>query len=101
MRSRFSGCDMQLNKQKLSSWWKGLILVVVALLALAGLYLWSVMNWSYSNGERAGYVQKFSRKGLALKTWEGELSMVAMPGGMPEKFAFTVRDDMVMTGSMR
>ena len=72
-----------------------MILVVVALLALAGLYLWSVMNWSYSNGERAGYVQKFSRKGWLCKTWEGELSMVAMPGSMPEKFAFTVRDDMV------
>lgn len=86
---------MQLNKQKLSSWWKGLILVVVALLALAGLYLWSVMNWSYSNGERAGYVQKFSRKGWLCKTWEGELSMVAMPGSMPEKFQFSVRDDAV------
>lgn len=86
---------MQLNKQKLSSWWKGLILVVVALLALAGLYLWSVMNWSYSNGERAGYVQKFSRKGWLCKTWEGELSMVAMPGSMPEKFYFTIRDDAV------
>lgn len=86
---------MQLNKQKFSSWWKGLILVVLALLALAALYLWVVMNWSYSNGERAGYVQKFSRKGWLCKTWEGELSMVAMPGSMPEKFVFTVRDDVV------
>lgn len=53
------------------------------------------MSWSYSNGERTGYVQKFSRNGWVCKTWKGELSMVTMPGSMPEKFAFTVRDDTV------
>jgi hypothetical protein len=50
---------------------------------------------SYSNGERAGYVQKFSRKGWVCKTWEGELAMVSLPGSMPEIFRFTVRDDAV------
>jgi len=52
-------------------------------------------NWSYSSGERAGYVQKFSKKGWLCKTWEGELAMVSMPGTMSEKFYFTVRDDAV------
>ena len=36
--------------------------------------------WSYSSGERAGCVQKFSRKCWVCKTWEGEIALVAMPG---------------------
>jgi hypothetical protein len=57
------------------------------------LYAWSALHVTYSDGERAGYVQKFSRKGWICKTWEGELAMVNLPGAMPEKFVFTVRDD--------
>lgn len=61
--------------------------------ALFAGYLWLALHWSYSKGERAGYVQKFSQKGWLIKTWEGELALVAVPGSMPEKFFFTVRDD--------
>lgn len=57
------------------------------------LYTWSALTWSYAEGERAGFVQKFSKKGWLCKTWEGELAMVSMPGTNPEKFYFTVRDD--------
>ena len=67
--------------------------VVVAPILIFTLYTWSALNWTYSDGERAGYVQKFSRKGWLCKTWEGELAMVNMPGAMAEKFQFTVRDD--------
>jgi hypothetical protein len=70
----------------------GLIVVVCGVLAL---YLWAALHISYSEGDRAGYVQKFSRKGWICKTWEGELAMVNLPGAMPEIFAFTVRDDAV------
>ncbi|MFZ3128295.1 MAG: hypothetical protein WA136_09790 [Rhodoferax sp.] len=66
--------------------------LVVVVLALVALYLWGAMSWSYSSGERAGYLQKMSHKGWICKTWEGELSMVSMPGATPEKFLFTVRD---------
>lgn len=66
---------------------------VLAILAIA--YFWAVLGWNYSTGERAGWVQKLSQKGWICKTWEGELSMVAMPGSTPEKFLFTVRDDAV------
>ena len=66
-------------------------LVVLALLA-AG-YFWLALNWSYSSGERAGWVQKFSHKGWICKTWEGELALVSLPGSMVEKFYFTVHDD--------
>jgi hypothetical protein len=60
-------------------------LVVILLLCLAA-YTWLVLNWSYSSGERAGLLQKFSRKGWVCKTWEGELMLTAMPGAIPEKF---------------
>jgi hypothetical protein len=60
-----------------------------------GLYTWTALTWSYSTGERAGYVQKFSKKGWICKTWEGELAMVSIPGTMSEKFYFTVRDDSI------
>jgi len=68
--------------------------VLVPFLVFA-IYTWSALTFTYSSGERAGYVQKFSRKGWLCKTWEGELAMVSMPGTMSEKFLFTVRDDKV------
>jgi len=76
---------------RLSRWW----LPALALVAVAGLYALVVTQWSYSTGERAGWVQKLSKKGWVCKTWEGELSMVSMPGAAPEKFTFTVRDERV------
>lgn len=72
-----------------------LILAVLAAIAGAAAYFWFAASWSYSTGERAGYVQKFSRKGWVCKTWEGEVAMVALPGAMPEMFPFTVRDEAV------
>jgi hypothetical protein len=69
--------------------------VPLLLIALFGLYTWFVLSWSYSEGDRAGYIQKFSKKGWICKTWEGELAMVTMPGTLTEKFYFTVTDDAV------
>ena len=62
---------------------------------LGALYVYLVLNWNYSTGERAGWVQKFSKKGWVCKTWEGELAMVSMPGAAQEKFLFTVWDEEV------
>jgi hypothetical protein len=69
-------------------------LLLVPLVLFVG-YVQVALRWSYSEGERAGYVQKFSRKGWICKTWEGELAMASIPGSMPELFLFTVRDDAV------
>ena len=77
------------------NWFLWFVGFVVALVALAAAYTWLVLSWSYSSGERAGYVQKFSQKGWLCKTWEGELAIVAIPGSLPEIFRFTVRDDQV------
>ena len=67
-----------------------LLLLIVAILLFA-LYVWSALHLNYSDGERAGYVQKFSRKGWVCKTWEGELAMVNLPGTLPQIFNFSVR----------
>ena len=69
--------------------------VVILPIFVFALYTWVALTWSYSKGERAGYVQKFSKKGWICKTWEGELAIVSIPGTMAEKFYFTVRDDSV------
>lgn len=74
-------------------WLRYLLLIPVALVLLAAVWVWLTLHWSYSEGERAGYVQKLSKKGWVCKTWEGELALVTMPGAIPEKFHFTVRDD--------
>jgi hypothetical protein len=70
-----------------------LILIVPAL--IFGAWAWVTLNYSYSKGDRAGYVQKLSRKGWLCKTWEGELAMVNLPGAMPEIFHFSIRDDSI------
>jgi hypothetical protein len=73
-----------------------LLLVVVVVLLCTG-YMMIVLNWSYSKGERIGYVQKFSEKGWLCKTWEGELQMLPVPGAIPEKFLFSVRNKAVIS----
>jgi hypothetical protein len=70
-----------------------LFIALVLAAALAALYFFLALNWSYSTGERAGYVQKLSKKGWVCKTWEGELALVSLPGSLVEKFYFTVHDD--------
>ena len=71
---------------------KVLVGLVVVALGLVG-FTWITLHWSYSEGERAGYVQKLSKKGYLCKTWEGEMAMVTMPGTVAEKFQFTVPTD--------
>jgi hypothetical protein len=70
------------------------VLVVLPAVSIA-LFTWAALNWTYSSGERVGYVQKFSQKGVVCKTWEGELTVVTQPGIPPTTFAFTVPSDSV------
>jgi len=72
-----------------------IVLALVAVALLIAGYFWLALTWSYSTGERAGWIQKLSKKGWVCKTWEGELAMISMPGATPEKFYFTVWDDAV------
>lgn len=70
------------------------VLVVLPVL-LFTLYTIAALSWTYSAGERVGFVQRLSRKGIVCKTWEGQLAMATMPGVPPQMFDFSVRDDSV------
>ena len=74
---------------------KRVLLPLVILIALVAAYFYAMLSWSYSTGDRAGWVQKISHKGWLCKTWEGELALVSMPGAPVEKFNFTVFADEV------
>lgn len=75
-------------------WLSLLIIVLVSVLGFAA-YTWSALHFAYAQGDRAGFIQKFSQKGWLCKTWEGEIAMANLPGTMPEVFDFTVRNDSV------
>jgi sensor domain CHASE-containing protein len=83
---------MALTKKKL---FLSLIVFVVVLIVLFSGYTWLALHWSFSRGERVGYVQKISQKGWLVKTWEGELQMLPVPGAMPDKFVFSVRENSI------
>jgi hypothetical protein len=72
-----------------------LIVLVLIPVVIISLWIWVALGYTYSSGERAGYVQKISKKGWICKTWEGELAMANLPGTMPQIFSFTVRNDSI------
>ena len=69
------------------------ILGIPSAVQLARSY--AALAFTYSTGDRIGYVQKLSRKGWVCKTWEGELQISNIPGSAPVLFYFTVRDDSI------
>ena len=70
--------------------------LVLTLFIALSLYLLFSYHFTYSKGESVGFVQKLSYKGWVCKTWEGEqIRALAVMPAIPEKFAFTVRDDAV------
>jgi hypothetical protein len=73
--------------------WK-IVPLVLLLGAVGGAALWTLatLKFSFSKGDRVGYVQKLSRRGWVCRTWEGELAMTPVPGSTPQIFAFTVQD---------
>jgi len=72
-----------------------LSLILIPILIFA-LWSWVALGYVYASGERAGYVQKLSKKGWLCKTWEGELAMVNLPGSVtPQIFNFTVPSDSI------
>ena len=86
---------MQTTPTPRRGWLKWLIGAALLPVLVFAVYLVFVLNWSYSDGDRAGYLQKFSRKGWVCKTWEGELAMTTVPGVAPVLWNFTVRDEAV------
>ncbi len=84
-------------KPKKKGNWKITAVLFLVVLPLAAFALWVTvaLNFSFSSGDRAGYVQKISKKGWLCKTFEGEITLANGPNVVAEKFIFTVRDDSV------
>ena len=76
--------------------WTLLLGLLIIPLVLFTLYVGLAFSWSYSEGERAGILQKFSRRGWVCKTYEGELAMSIVPGVTPTIWEFSVRDEAVV-----
>lgn len=71
------------------------LMLLFAIILLFVLYALAVRYFTYSSGERAGFVQKFSQKGWLCKTWEGEMAQTTQPGVPPLLWDFTVRNDSI------
>jgi hypothetical protein len=72
----------------------GSALVLLTVVGMV-LYTFVTLSWSYSDGDRSGILQKFSRKGWICKTYEGELALSFTPGLAPVIWSFSVRDEAV------
>jgi hypothetical protein len=70
-------------------------IVLLVPVVIFTLWTWVTLGWTYSREDRAGYVQKLSKKGWLCKTWEGELAMANLTGTMPEISRFSVRNDSI------
>ncbi len=74
------------------------LVVICALLVFAVRGCVTGCGADYSNGERTGTVTKFSKKGVWLKSWEGELIMNGILQGsqgafVANVFQFSVREE--------
>lgn len=84
------------NPAKRRSWFVRFI-VWMLFPVIVGVVLWTVftLSWSYSDGNRAGVLQKFSKKGWLCKTYEGELALYIVGGVAPQIWQFSTRDEAV------
>ena len=74
---------------------KILLAILIIPIVVVALWIWVALGYTYSSGERAGYIQKISKKGWLCKTWEGEIAQTPLPGATPQLFTFTARSDSI------
>jgi hypothetical protein len=77
------------------------MILLLLIIAGTGLWTWLSLAWAYAEGERAGVLQKFVRRGWVCKTREGEIALYYgggqyMGAGIsPQLWDFSVRDNAV------
>ena len=87
---------MAFDTGRAGGWAVKAFFIIILLVALGvGLWTWFSLSWSYSEGERAGTLQKFSKKGWLCKTYEGELAMYVVGGVAPQIWDFSTRSEEV------
>jgi hypothetical protein len=78
-----------------------LLLLLLLIVGGGALWTWLTLSWAYAEGERAGVLQKFVRRGWLCKTQEGEIALYygggqyLGPGSSPQLWDFSVRDKTV------
>jgi hypothetical protein len=72
---------------------KFIFLAIAVIAAVLSLWTWFTLSWSYADGDRAGVLQKFSKKGWICKTYEGELALYVVGGVSPQIWYFSARDE--------
>ena len=85
--SRWSGIKQKIRK----AFYYFIILFVI----FTGVFIYWKYFYTYSDGYRAGLLQKFSRKGNLFKTYEGEMILSSVSSNSnvaiaSEKFYFSV-----------
>src|SRR5580704_18958959 len=83
------------GRRRSSRFGRWLMIVLLLIVVGVGLWTWLTLSWAYSDGERAGVLQKFSRRGWVCKTQEGELAQYVVAGVSPQIWEFSVRDPAV------
>lgn len=81
-------------KRKMRKFFLGIIVLIVI---ISGPFIYVKYFYTYSEGYRAGLLQKFSKKGNLFKTYEGEMILSSVTGNQnvaiaSEKFFFSVTD---------
>jgi hypothetical protein len=73
----------------------GRIFLWILLIAVVAVVGWTAftLSWAYSEGDRAGVLQKFSKRGWVCKTYEGELALYIVGGVAPQIWNFSTRDE--------
>lgn len=61
--------------KKTKSFMRKLFMLLFLGLILAGIGYYFYANYTYSEGSRTGYLTKMSKKGMVLKTFEGQLNL--------------------------
>jgi hypothetical protein len=71
--------------------------VITLIVIFTGIFIYVKYFYTYSDGYRAGLLQKFSHKGNIFKTYEGEMILSSVSSNTnvviaSEKFYFSVTD---------
>ena len=82
------------RRRGVRTWFWGTLAVAVV---LGALYTTLMLWYSYSEGDRAGVLQKFSHRGWICKTYEGELAQYVVGGVAPQIWHFSARDPAIVT----
>jgi hypothetical protein len=91
MKSTNYRSNWNINRNKSNTTPLGWIVLIVAIAFI--LYVAIGATENYSEGERIGFITKFSKKGRFWKSWEGELNLTQTGMNTSSLFDFSLDND--------